>query len=108
MNFSSKCFPNFPTSSTYRPSYRLAILGILVGLSCLGKYHGFFGLGLIGLFNKSTMLCAAVTLGMAGDRLFVVTIPNVVLEYAHDWVSFRFQSERGPEPVQCAECRAVF
>ena len=33
----------------YVPSYRLSYLGILVGLACLSKYHGFvLGLGLIG------------------------------------------------------------
>jgi 4-amino-4-deoxy-L-arabinose transferase-like glycosyltransferase len=46
-------FPTVQTESgdqlSYQPTRKLAILGILVGLACLGKYHGFvLGFGLVG------------------------------------------------------------
>ncbi|MEM9511788.1 MAG: glycosyltransferase family 39 protein, partial [Cyanobacteria bacterium P01_E01_bin.48] len=31
----------FPRVGTYRPTARLALVSLLVGLACLGKYHGF-------------------------------------------------------------------
>ncbi|XGB41180.1 MAG: glycosyltransferase family 39 protein [Nodosilinea sp. LVE1205-7] len=35
--------------SPYAPSWRLALLGLLVGLACLSKYHGFIlGISLVG------------------------------------------------------------
>ena len=39
----------FFTDRVYRPSYRLTLICLTVGLACLGKYHGFIlGLGLAG------------------------------------------------------------
>jgi len=65
-----------------------------------------FVLGL-GCFCLTSPRSAAVTLGMAGIGLFVVTIfPMLFWNMQHDWVSFRFQSERVPRTVQCAECRS--
>ena len=87
------------SSHTYCPSYRLSYLGILVGLACLGKYHGFIlGLGLIGFCltsprHRSALLSPWAWLGLG---LFVVTIfPILFWNIQHDWVSLRFQSERG-------------
>lgn len=84
---------------SYRPSYRLSYLGILVGLACLGKYHGFIlGLGLIGFCltsprHRSALLSPWAWLGLG---LFVVTIfPILFWNMQHDWVSFRFQLNRG-------------
>ncbi len=83
----------------YRPSYRLAILGLLVGLACLGKYHGFIlGVGLIGFCLTSSRHRSALTSPWAllGLGLFVVTIsPLLIWNIQHEWVSFRFQSQRG-------------
>jgi 4-amino-4-deoxy-L-arabinose transferase-like glycosyltransferase len=86
-------------SVSYRPSYRLSYLGILVGLACLGKYHGFIlGLGLIGFCltsprHRSALLSPWAWLGLG---LFVVTIfPILFWNMQHDWVSFRFQLNRG-------------
>ena len=88
-----------PTSPAYRPSYRLAILGILVGLACLGKYHGFvLGLGLVGFCLTSPRHRSAVLSPWAwlGLGLFFITIfPILFWNMQHDWVSFRFQSQRG-------------
>lgn len=85
-------------SNLYVPSYRLAILGILVGLACDSKYHGFvLGLGLIGFCltsprHRCVMRSPWAWLGLC---LFIITIsPIVFWNIQHDWVSFRFQSER--------------
>jgi len=86
-------------SVSYRPSYRLAILGILVGLACLGKYHGFIlGFGLVGFCltssrHRSALLSPWAWLGLG---LFVITIfPILFWNIQHDWVSFGFQLKRG-------------
>jgi len=84
--------------STYRPSYRLSYLGILVGLACLGKYHGFaLGLGLIGFAQPTPALLSPWAWGLG---LFVVTIPNFVLEYSMIGYPFVFNPQ-GPQPLQC-------
>ncbi|WP_322744298.1 MULTISPECIES: ArnT family glycosyltransferase [unclassified Coleofasciculus] len=89
----------FREPESYRPSYRLAILGILVGLACLGKYHGFIlGLGLVGFcltssHHRSALLSPWAGLGLG---LFVVTLfPLWFWNIQHDWVSFQFQLNRG-------------
>lgn len=88
----------FDSSHLYLPSYRLAILGILVGLTCLSKYHGFIlGIGLIGFCLTSPRHRAAIRSPWAwlGLCLFILTIsPILYWNIQHDWVSFRFQSER--------------
>ncbi|MCV3212704.1 glycosyltransferase family 39 protein [Plectonema radiosum NIES-515] len=86
------------SSNLYVPSYRLAILGILVGLACDSKYHGFvLGVGLIGFCLTSPRHRCVVRSPWAclGLCLFIITIsPIVFWNIQHDWVSFRFQSER--------------
>lgn len=86
-------------SVPYRPSDRLSYLGILVGLACLGKYHGFIlGLGLVGFCltsprHRSALLSPWAWLGLG---LFVITIfPILFWNMQHDWVSFGFQLKRG-------------
>ncbi len=83
----------------YRPSYRLAILGVLVGLACLGKYHGFvLGLGLVGFCLTSSRYRAALLSPWAwlGLALFILTIfPIWFWNMQHDWVSLGFQLNRG-------------
>jgi 4-amino-4-deoxy-L-arabinose transferase-like glycosyltransferase len=82
----------------YRPSYRLAILGLLVGLACLGKYHGFIlGLGLVGFCLTSVRHRRAFSSPWTwlGLGLFVLALsPLLLWNWQHDWVSFRFQSAR--------------
>lgn len=84
---------------SYRPSYRLAILSILVGLACLGKYHGFvLGFGLVAFCLTSPRhRCALISpWSWLGFGLFILTISPILLwNMQHDWVSLRFQSERG-------------
>ncbi|NES25316.1 MAG: glycosyltransferase family 39 protein, partial [Symploca sp. SIO3E6] len=83
------------STMNYRPSYRLAILSVLVGLACLGKYHGFIlGLGLVGFCLTSPphrcVLRSPWT--WLGFGLFLLTLfPLWYWNMQHDWVSFRFQ-----------------
>lgn len=88
-------FFSYQDISNYQPSYRLALIGITVGLACLSKYHGFIlGLGLVGfcLFNplyrrvfKSYWLLIAFI-------LFLLTLfPLLYWNWQHDWISFGFQ-----------------
>ena len=80
---------------SYHPSYRLAILSVLVGLACLGKYHGFIlGLGLVGFCLTSPRHRCALLSPWAwlGLGLFILTLfPIWFWNIQHDWVSFRFQ-----------------
>ncbi len=82
----------------YRPTYRLAVLGLLVGLACLGKYHGLaLGFGLVGFCLTSPRYRAALVSPwmVAGLGLFVGAIAPILLwNWQHDWVSLRFQSGR--------------
>jgi len=92
----------------YRPSYRLAGLGLLVGLACLGKYHGVaLGVGLVGFCltsrrHRSALTSPYVWIGVA---LFLLAIAPILYWNAqHDWISLRFQSgravpERGYNPL---------
>jgi len=83
----------------YRPSYRLAILSLLIGLACLGKYHGFIlGLGLIGFCLTRSRYRSALysPWTLLGLGLFCLAIsPILIWNSQHEWVSFRFQSRRG-------------
>lgn len=82
----------------YKPSYRLALLGLLIGLACLGKYHGFIlGLGLVGFCLSSRRHRPALTSAWTGLGLglfFLALTPLLWWNWQHDWVSFRFQSAR--------------
>lgn len=84
---------------TYQPSYRIAILGLLLGLTCLSKYHGFvLGFSLVGFCltsrqHRSALLSPWTLLALG---LFCLTIaPLVIWNGQHDWVSLRFQADRG-------------
>jgi 4-amino-4-deoxy-L-arabinose transferase-like glycosyltransferase len=82
----------------YQPSFRLALLCLTVGLACMGKYHGFvLGLGLLGfcLFNPNYRCALRSKWLLIGIPIFLLTIsPLLVWNISHDWVSFRFQSQR--------------
>lgn len=99
----------FPTDqSPYRPSYRLAIIGLLVGLACLGKYHGvLLGFGLLGFVLTSSQHRSALQFWPSRNGstapwillsvgLFLLAIaPILYWNWQHDWVSLRFQGNRG-------------
>lgn len=88
----------FARPGTYQPSYRLAIIGLMVGLACVGKYHGFIlGLGLVGFCLTSPRHRAALTSRwtLLGVGLFLLALsPVLVWNFQHDWGSFWFQSAR--------------
>lgn len=92
-----------PYPQPYRPTYRLAILGILVGLTCLGKYHGFFvGLGFVIFALTIPRYHAVFRSGWLwlGLGLFVLTLfPLWYWNIQHDWISFQFHlSKRFDKP----------
>ncbi|BAZ17767.1 putative glycosyl transferase [Calothrix sp. NIES-4071] len=93
---------DFPPSA-YVPSYRLAILSVLVGLACLSKYHGFIlGFGLVGfcLTSKQHRNVFRSPWTWLGVGLFLLTIsPILYWNMQHGWVSFLFQSERAVPKV---------
>jgi 4-amino-4-deoxy-L-arabinose transferase-like glycosyltransferase len=83
---------------TYRPTYRVVLIGLLVGLACLGKYHGFLlGSCLVGFCLSSSehrrvLWSPWVVLA---SLVFAVTIsPVLYWNSGHEWASFRFQSGR--------------
>jgi len=90
--------PSLPPPALYSPSYRLAIVGLLVGLACLGKYHGLaLGFGLIGFCLTSARHRVALVSpwALASLGLFLLAIlPIVAWNVQYDWVSLRFQSGR--------------
>lgn len=92
----------------YKPSYRLVIICICIGLACLSKYHGFIlGLGLVGfcLFNPPYRKVFTSNWLILGVICFIITLfPLLYWNWQNDWVSFgfqlsgRFQSEN-PTPI---------
>lgn len=105
----------FPESnSQYSPSYRLCILGILVGLACLGKYHGFIlAIGLWGfvLFSRDHRRLLASPWAWLAILLFALTIaPIWYWNLHHDWVSFRFHlsSRFEPDPGVVRESYSIW
>lgn len=79
----------------YRPTWRISLFGLWVGLACLGKYHGFvLALSLVAfclasrryrrVFLSPWTLLALVIFGLT---LFPLGYWNL----QHDWISFRFQ-----------------
>ncbi|MGD1951100.1 MAG: ArnT family glycosyltransferase [Leptolyngbyaceae cyanobacterium] len=83
-------FPPAP----YRPTAKIALIGLLLGLVCLSKYHGFIlGLGLVGFCLTSAQhRQALISPWLAGAlALFALTLtPLVYWNLQHDWLSFGF------------------
>jgi len=80
------------------PTYRIAIIGLLAGLACLGKYHGLaLAVGLVGFCltsprHRTVFLSPWMLLSLG---LFILAVsPILVWNAHHDWVSLRFQSGR--------------
>ncbi|MEB3295811.1 MAG: glycosyltransferase family 39 protein [Synechococcales bacterium] len=86
-------------SQPYRPTYRLAILGILIGLACISKYHGFLlGVGLVGFCLTSADHRKALGSPWAWISFalwFLILYPVLYWNAQHDWISFTFQAGRG-------------
>lgn len=85
-------------SKPYRPTYRLAIIGLLVGLAFLGKYHGAIlggGLVLFCLFSRRHRSALFSIWTLAAIALFAISVSPVLFwNSQHEWASFRFQSRR--------------
>lgn len=82
----------------YRPSYRLALLGLWVGLAITGKYHGaFLGLGLVGFCLTAAPFRRALWSPWTGLGVvlgLVAIAPVILWNASHEWVSFTFQAGR--------------
>jgi 4-amino-4-deoxy-L-arabinose transferase-like glycosyltransferase len=101
----------------YRPTYRLTLIGIAVGLTVLSKYHGFILGGGLVLFCATTPRYWPVfrspwlALGFAG---FLVTLlPILYWNSQHDWISFAFHldsrfSDERQRPFSLLRLLAVF
>ncbi|MEN9203529.1 MAG: glycosyltransferase family 39 protein [Thermostichus sp. DG_1_6_bins_120] len=85
-------------ATRYQPGPKLALMGLLVGLACLGKYHGLaLGFGLVLFCGLSPHHRCALRSGWTGLAvlLFLLALSPVLLWNAQqDWVSFRFQGGR--------------
>ncbi len=79
----------------YIPSYKLSILGILIALACLSKYHGFIlGIGIVSfcLTLKQYRIALISRWFWLGIILFLLTLfPLWYWNFNHDWISFKFQ-----------------
>jgi 4-amino-4-deoxy-L-arabinose transferase-like glycosyltransferase len=88
----------FLAQQTYQPSWRLAAIGLLVGLACLSKYHGVaLGLGLVGFCLTRRPYRAALQSPwmLVALGLFCLSIaPIMIWNLQHDWISLRYQSGR--------------
>ncbi len=85
----------FANSGTYQPTYRVAVIGLVVGLACLSKYHGFIlGLGLVSfcLSNPKYWQVFYSRWLWLGFLLFLLTmLPLLYWNWQNDWISFTFQ-----------------
>lgn len=88
----------FPPARTYRPTARLTLVSLLVGLACLGKYHGFvlgFGLVCFCLLSPPHRRVWTSPWTLLGFVAFAIALLPILLWNAnHDWASFVFQSSR--------------
>jgi len=92
-------FPRgFSHDRAYAPSYRIALIGLVVGLACLGKYHGFLlGFGLLGFCITSRRYWAVFRSPwtILSFLLFLIAFsPVLYWNSQHEWISFVFQSNR--------------
>ncbi len=82
----------------YQPTPRLVLIGGLLGLACLGKYHGFvLGCGLLIFCLLSTKHRSALTspwMGFALLSFLLALSPVLRWNSHHDWISFTYQFSR--------------
>ncbi|MEO0455002.1 MAG: glycosyltransferase family 39 protein [Cyanobacteria bacterium P01_A01_bin.114] len=102
----------FPTGQTaqvarqpYQPTARIVLIGGLLGLACLSKYHGFvLGLSLVGFCVTSARHRRVLRSPWLGASLLVFTLTLTPLGYwnaQHGWISFGFHLStrfEGSEP----------
>ncbi|MEC4805636.1 MAG: glycosyltransferase family 39 protein [Jaaginema sp. PMC 1079.18] len=86
----------------YKPTPKLVLISILVGLTCLGKYHGFLlGFGLfcfVILSPRHRCVLISRWLGLGLLAFLVTLFPLWWWNWQHDWVSFGFQLSSRFEP----------
>ena len=84
----------FPVGNAYRPTAKIALIGLLLGLACLSKYHGFIlGLSLVGFCLTSARHRRALVSPWTGVALMLFALTLMPLVYwntQHDWLSFGF------------------
>lgn len=89
------CAQEFFPHQPYRPTARLALIGLTVGLACLSKYHGgLLGLGLVCFCLSSPYHRCALRSAQAGLGLVLFglcLVPIVYWNSHHGWISFQFQ-----------------
>ncbi|MBT9312300.1 ArnT family glycosyltransferase [Leptothoe kymatousa] len=84
----------FPQHKPYQPTAKIALIGLLLGLVCLSKYHGFIlGLSLVGFCATSQQhrraLISPWTIVALG--LFSLTLtPLIYWNAQNEWLSFGF------------------
>jgi len=86
----------------YKPTYKIVILAILTGLTCLGKYHGFllaFGIFLFCLINPRYRHIFLSKWAIIGIIIFFITLfPLWIWNINHDWITFKFHLSERFEP----------
>ncbi len=97
----------------YRPSYRLALIGLTLGLACLSKYHGFLlGVGLVGFCLTSDRARRALWSPWMGLSLLLFALTLAPLwgwNSQNAWYSFRFHlgmrfaSDGDPSPYRVGD-----
>ncbi|MEL6158044.1 MAG: glycosyltransferase family 39 protein [Cyanobacteria bacterium J06627_32] len=79
----------------YIPTARICLIAGVLGLACLGKYHGFMlGLSTCGFcaFNRPYRKALASKWTATGGVLFALTVlPIFYWNARHGWISFQFQ-----------------
>ncbi len=79
----------------YQPTFRLALIGLTVGLACLSKYHGgLLGWGLVCFCLTSSHHRKALrSRWMIGSVLLfgLCLLPILYWNSQHHWISFQFQ-----------------
>lgn len=84
----------FPNQQPYRPTAKIAALGLLLGLVCLSKYHGFIlGLSLVGFCltspkHRRGLMCPWI--GVALVLFGITLIPFLYWNAQHNWISLSF------------------
>ncbi len=83
-----------PATQPYRPTYRIVLIGIALGLTCLSKYHGFLlGLGLVMFCLTSATHRRALVSPWLGLSLLIFGLTLFPLWWwglQTDWISFQF------------------
>jgi 4-amino-4-deoxy-L-arabinose transferase-like glycosyltransferase len=87
-------FPRGRSPRPYRPTYRVALIGLLVGLACISKYHGFvLGAGLVGFCLSHRRYRGVFTspwMALSVGLFLFTLLPLLIWNLQQDWLSFRF------------------